>query len=322
MTSMTERLVACPICAGGVFKTLPTPGHWAGTQVFGRYRAQFQVVRCRRCGFVFTNPRPAGPLLDEYYAGVTYEFSTAFWREKSAKNVLDHLATFCRPAESRLLDFGCGAGYFLETARQRGWKAPAGFEVGQLAIQTCQQKGLEVTGSVAWLKGQGGFEVITLNHVLEHVADTGGLFVLLRDLLRPGGHIYVEVPNVASLRARLSLPFCSRWLGFDERYRAFPSHLCYFTKSTLTRCLELHGFKPLSITTAGLGIEELFFRTDEGPRASNDFAQGTINKERSPVGVDGATGRGLSRRFKDLVKGTFKALGIGENLMAVAVRGG
>jgi 2-polyprenyl-3-methyl-5-hydroxy-6-metoxy-1,4-benzoquinol methylase len=104
----------------------------------------------------------------------------------------------------RLLDFGCGGGYFLRYAVNAGWSA-MGFDVGKAAIETCRTNQLLATSQLSDLE-PASFDVILLNHVLEHIEEPAELMRSLCTLLGPQGKIFIEVPNVRSLRARLSYP--------------------------------------------------------------------------------------------------------------------
>jgi hypothetical protein len=101
-------------------------------------------------------------------------------------------------------------------------------------------------------------------------------------------------------------PVFTDWLGFDERYRAFPIHLSYFTERTLLRLLEKHGFTVERITTTGLGLDRLIFQRDER-KVGNSF------RNRAP------SVRGRMRRFViDASKKLFFGLRMGENLLMIA----
>jgi 2-polyprenyl-3-methyl-5-hydroxy-6-metoxy-1,4-benzoquinol methylase len=101
-----------------------------------------------------------------------------------------------------LLDYGAGGGSFLLDARSRGWDV-RGFEPGRRGVQTCCGAGLDVTDDLSELPS-GAFGVVTMHHVLEHIADPAVALRDVRRLLAPGGRLFVEVPNARSLRARLS----------------------------------------------------------------------------------------------------------------------
>jgi 2-polyprenyl-3-methyl-5-hydroxy-6-metoxy-1,4-benzoquinol methylase len=317
MTEMVEKLAACPVCRGMSFTHLATPINWArGSTVFEPYREQLALVRCKKCKFIFTNPRPAPALLDQFYSGETYDchqyVASDYWEEKAAASRLRFLAPFCKRDAGRLLDFGCGNGYFLRVARALGWKDPVGFDIGQHAVATCQEQGLTVTDRIDWLKEQGGFDLITLNHVFEHVSDLGSLLGLFKTLLRPCGTLFIEVPNAKSLRAGLSAPFFVKHCRFDERFRAFPTHPYYFAKDTLRHHLEQHGFTVHASTTEGVGWGELI-RRKQAPAQPVGRA--------SPLEPQPQGGWNPSRTLKAFAKGSCRVLSLGENLRVVARAG-
>jgi SAM-dependent methyltransferase len=198
----------------------------------------------------------------------------------------------------RLLDFGCGAGDFLAHAGEAGWEA-VGYEPGVRGREACLAQGLKIVGRLEELQ-PGEFHVITLNHVFEHLANHGATLNTLRDLLAPGGHVYLEVPNARSLRARLSFPLLSQRFGFDERYRAFPIHLTYFDGWTLPRLLERYDFQVEVVATNGFGFDELLVRPERMRRNAPAARIGTPR----PL-------RGLLHR---LARGIILDRGLGENL--------
>ena len=169
-----------------------------------------------------------------------------------------------------------------------------------------------------------------MSHVLEHVPDVLAYLAQLRARLAPGGWLCLEVPNRGSLRARLS----PRWvtsLGADERHRAFPIHLWYFTQDTLTRALTASGFAVALSTTSGLGVDALAprwlaARVGLGlrPQPSARDAGGGEGDAGGGEGDAGlaAAGQGRATTARQRVRGALKrryfdAL-LGENLLVVA----
>jgi SAM-dependent methyltransferase len=82
---------------------------------------------------------------------------------------------------------------------------------------------------------EGGFEVLTLWHVLEHLPNPAAVLQRVRALLRPGGWLFVSLPRFDSLQASI---FRSHWYAFDD----VPRHLYHFSKSSLDRLLREAGF--------------------------------------------------------------------------------
>jgi SAM-dependent methyltransferase len=207
------------------------------------------------------------------------------------------------PNARRVLDFGCGGGLLLRSARERGLDA-VGYDVGERALRTCTEQGLKVTDRLEDLQ-DGEFDAIVLHHVFEHLDRPGNVLKGVARLLAPRGSMFIEVPNAASLRARLSHPVLSRYFHFDERYRAFPIHLSYFSARSLKRLLERHGFRVNRVATYGLGIDELIVSSSASDEA---YGAATLAKYRG----------GIVRPAREFVKRKLYGAGLGENLLVVA----
>jgi SAM-dependent methyltransferase len=151
---------------------------------------------------------------------------------------------------NRLLDFGCGAGFFLEEARSRGWQTH-GTEYSGWALEVTRAKGLDVAEAPISREtyDRGFFDVITAFEVFEHVRDPMAEAELLAHALRPGGLLYCTTPNFNALSRRLLGP---RWNVID-----YPEHLCYFTPATLRSWLGRCGFVPESVGSSGVSLSRL-----------------------------------------------------------------
>jgi SAM-dependent methyltransferase len=315
-------LSACPVCNAGELRRRAAPYMWIGEDVFGRYRGAFGVSECAACGFEFVNPRPTDAALEAFYGGDDYgchDPATSDTSNARVSHVLD-VAAAHTPGR-RLLDYGCGAGLLLRCAEAAGWRA-TGYDVGGAAIASCRRQGLTVTSDVAELPA-GGFDAIVVHHVLEHVTDAAGTLEMLRDRLAPGGCLVIECPNVGSLRARMSYPTLSRYARFDERYRAFPIHLSYFTPRTLSELLARHGFAVERTATLGYGVDELLRDPSwSTPGASPATVTATPSEAapRTPRTPRTRRRTPLRRLAGQVLKRLILDTGLGENVMVVARR--
>ncbi len=303
-----DALASCPMCGAAAHRPLPVPGHWIGGDAFAGLRGAIGLSRCRECSLVFTNPRPADRELNAFYGGNAYVcHDTAGSTAAQAKSdlILSRAADLL-PAEAprSLLDYGAGGGDFLLHARSRGWNVQ-GFEPGRRGLETCRKLGLEVVASPEALPA-GKFGLVTLHHVLEHIARPASALREIRRLLAPGGRLLVEVPNVASLRARLATPLLSRTCGIDERYRAFPIHLMYYTDGALRETLARSGWEVEETFTMGLGLDEFFTRPVPDPRPADRPVKAAPGRARA------------GRRLRHLVRDAILGMGLGENLVAIA----
>jgi SAM-dependent methyltransferase len=162
----------------------------------------------------------------------------AAWLLPARRAVVDaEMRHLPRPwAGARLLDVGCGNGAFLDRARRAGWDA-MGVDPDPVAVQAARCRGLNVQrGGIECLDaGTPPFDVITLNHVIEHVHDPVALLRGCRSLLRPGGRLWLQTPNLEAQGHRL---YGRHWRHLDP-----PRHLVLFTPTSLRRALGQAGFE-------------------------------------------------------------------------------
>jgi 2-polyprenyl-3-methyl-5-hydroxy-6-metoxy-1,4-benzoquinol methylase len=143
-------------------------------------------------------------------------------------------------AGQRVLDVGCGNGAFLLKAREAGWQV-MGVDPDPDAVATARQKGLEVRlGSVEAFAGEAGlFDAITFSHVIEHAHDPKSVLADAYRLLKPGGKLYLDTPNIDSRGSRI---FGRHWRGIET-----PRHLVLFSLSGLQQLLQQCGFSVIEL---------------------------------------------------------------------------
>lgn len=267
----TDSWGACPLCWSTELDALPRPRRTVGGMFTGAADdRRLGLARCARCGFELVEPRPDHAALEAFYRGRDYtahEPVDDAAATRRARIQLDTIEKAMGPIRgSAILDIGCGGGQFLELARERG-AVPCGLDVASHAMAACARRGIEAHERADALEGRR-FDGVVMSHVLEHVASVRDALSscarFVRRAPRGGrGWVCIEVPNVESLRARLSTPLTRDRLGADERHRAFPIHLSYFSPRTLRRALESAGFEVVRLRTAGSGttpVKRLFHR--------------------------------------------------------------
>ena len=231
-------MVVCEICGRSETKTL--------ISIQG-----FDVGKCRHCGLVYVaNPVDESELTElytkEYYLeleGVEYSSDSTnlnlrrlFWFNRQRLDLMEKIKE-----PGRLLDVGCGPGFFLASAQKRGWEV-TGLDISikaeafakrrfHLDIAVCQLEQAEFPGK--------SFDLITMWHVLEHMPHPRVTLRKAYELLKPDGLLLVQVPNVNSLPARMKRARFSEFSG--PKF-----HRYYFSLTSLTRLLRLAGFKNLS----------------------------------------------------------------------------
>lgn len=136
---------------------------------------------------------------------------------------------------AKLLDIGCGNGSFLSLARTCGWEV-VGLDPDLKAVANAGKQGLTVyQGGIEYFDGKTElFDVITLNHVIEHVHDPVKVLKVCHALLKPGGQLWLATPNIDSFgHAR----FHKNWRGLET-----PRHLVLFNRQSLCQAIVSAGF--------------------------------------------------------------------------------
>jgi len=229
-----EEVIGCSLCGETRMQPLFTP---AGKN--GRWR--YHVVRCPTCSFLYRHPGIRPERLGELYAGNYDRFLTGRYarkRQRRYQAIMDGFGDrFSDGRGRRLLDFGCGAGLFLELAHERGFDG-YGVDLSPESIERARER---PGGRNAYFGAPydvpeiaaGGFDVICLWSVMAHLPQPVEDLRMLRSLLAPGGTILILTVNANSLRLKAN---GEGWNGFT------PNHLKFFSPSTLPRALALAGF--------------------------------------------------------------------------------
>ena len=135
-----------------------------------------------------------------------------------------------------LLEVGCSTGAALSAYRELGWKVRGVEFHPDASLFARERLGLDVsTGTLAQARlPDEAFDVAILTHVLEHLPDPLETLRELRRTLKPGGSLYLAVPNLSALEPRVF----GRHFAWE-----IPRHLYYFTPKTLGALLDKAGFE-------------------------------------------------------------------------------
>lgn len=153
------------------------------------------------------------------------------------KNQIDFGFRFVpRPmGQRKLLDFGCGNGQFLKMAEKCGY-VPYGMDFDEHAISKARKYFDKVyCGDIEEIDGGLEFDVITVSHVIEHLYNPNFYIEQFFKLLKPGGFLYMETPNLDSIGHGY---FGESWRGLEP-----PRHIQVFNTESLADCLSRAGFR-------------------------------------------------------------------------------
>jgi SAM-dependent methyltransferase len=211
------------------------------TKDFGR--ALSDIGRCGSCGHMQLMVMPSDVVLGEVYgaAADTDYVDEEQGQRLTADRVLARLEGQVLPG--RLLDLGCWVGFLLSEAERRGWRATGVEPSAWASSYAREQLGLEVRTEdlLTAALPAGAFDAVVLGDVIEHLPDPAAGLDRVARLLAPDGVLLMLLPDAGSRVARL---LGRRW------WSVLPTHVQYFTRSSMTTLLERNGWTVLEITTA------------------------------------------------------------------------
>jgi 2-polyprenyl-3-methyl-5-hydroxy-6-metoxy-1,4-benzoquinol methylase len=192
--------------------------------------------------------------------------------------------------KGRAFDLGCGGGEWLEMAREAGWEV-AGSDPDPLARARAAARGIEVRESIeAWDDQPESFDVVTMSHVIEHVHDPLATLASANRLLKPGGMLFVDTPNIEAIGHDR---YGKDWRGLET-----PRHLVIFNRASLVEALRRSGFVNIryrmrsqpfvGMSLASRRIAAGVDPYDERPRTNLAPAPGILDRIRAAISRRGA----------------------------------
>lgn len=245
-----------------------------------------KIVRCRACDLVYVNPTFDETHYKRVYASAEYqdivrdlgikshEYRTRRFGQERVRLMADHLPGVTAPT---YLDVGCSTGFVVEAARDAGWRA-VGIDLNPSAIEFGRARDLDVR-AVAVEEAEfeaGTFDAVSLFDVLEHLLDPLRTLRACTRLLRPGGIVFLYVPNYDSASRLL--------MGKDAHFIWPTHHLNYYTPATMRDLMAREGLETVYLATEGLDVVDYLWyrrevqgRGDDGVEDIADLLQFFIN---------------------------------------------
>lgn len=241
-----EDVTQCPVC-----------GHADNEFMLSRFGQD--IMRCPQCTHRYSTPR------------VTFETANKLYMDdKTASDIytqpmqveideikyqygIDLIDKLGPPERSKIMDLGCGSGVFLRVAEANGWGECVGIDINErYADIYAQTKGVQFINSsfedLDIARVGSDYDVIAMWSVLEHLYNVHDILDKLHAIIKPGGLFFILVPNVESLATRL----------MRERSPTFSwKHLAHFSPKSLTKLVEMHGFKNIFHETVITEIDNI-----------------------------------------------------------------
>ncbi len=234
--------------------------HYSGDWEAGLNGAAFELMKCRSCNMKWhrhiLDDEGLYTLYGEWAdAGQARRFEAAHAPDKHDRTAqlaqmaklilrLRHLTGNDRAAP-RLMDFGCGDGDLLRVARTFGMNA-TGVDMSASRSEAARREGLVIHPDLETLDKteQAPFDAIVMSQVLEHLAEPDAFLGSMRARLRPGGILFVAVPDTEGVEVPRN---------FHEFTLVQPvEHINAFTPSSLRAIAARHGLTPVRRPSAFL----------------------------------------------------------------------
>ena len=226
-------------------------------KVILEWKLGYQLFQCDYCGAVSPNIEKENEKQhidsvynrDEYCEKMVREIHAQYEYRKSQfgndryEYIISKLGL--DPKKIKVLDVGCGAGYFLSVLKDNN-VCYKGIEVASHLVEYCQDKGLNVSSNELSEELDGEYDVITIFDVLEHLSNPISTLNTIREKLKCGGHCIAFTPNIKSVGYEL--------MGSDQNTLLPFEHLCFFNKKSLDYLSKVVGLSLCSIETFGLDI--------------------------------------------------------------------
>ncbi len=206
----------------------------------------YDVVACRKCGFVYADNTPSQKQYDQYYENsskYTYNKNVpkgllALYQDlyPIAKDMIDQRAS--RKDTSQILDVGCSIGTFLHMLKQGGYRNVYGVEPSQDCSRLAKELyNIDVfPGRLSEYTTSRQFDFIIMTGVLEHISDFTSVLPSVAGLLKEDGILMTAVPDAANFSSDPLSPF-------DE---FSIEHINYFTRRSLGNLMNKFRLKLFS----------------------------------------------------------------------------
>ena len=257
------------------------------------------LTKCKKCNFTFSKKSPTENELLNHYNNYGRSDYLSPITIKRYNELLDNFEMYKKT--NKILDVGCGIGYFLFEAKKRGWRV-YGTEYTDSAVRICKEKGILINKGKLDINNYQleSFDIITSFEVIEHINNPLEEISNFKNLLRLGGLAYVTTPNFNSLSRHI--------LKSKYNVITYPEHLSYYSPRTLKKLFKKTGFKNKKIKTTGISLTR--YKTSSG-KSNQKFISDVSDDEKIRTKIESNSYLKKVIIFLNFILSVF---GIGDNL--------
>jgi 2-polyprenyl-3-methyl-5-hydroxy-6-metoxy-1,4-benzoquinol methylase len=236
MTESNQKTSECIFCGSSQFTKFCST-----VDIFQNY---YEIRHCNECRAYYLSPSPSGEQLAKAYDVSYYGTNETKFKAGLIERVLDGFRkqrgrkiARILPPHARVLDIGCGNGNFLEFLSTINDFELHGIERDKTAAARARLKTgmtIKTTPLEAGNYPNQYFDAITMFHVFEHLTNPAETLLIIDQILKPCGILYISFPNIDSLQALL---FKGKWLHLDP-----PRHLLFFKPKDFIAIMKEKNF--------------------------------------------------------------------------------
>ena len=226
----------------------------------------FKILECKNCNFIHATPQPSSQFLKKFYEKKYYQLrkpnyfayqkKSGEWWKKIFKSRLILFEKYLK-RKGRILDVGCGAGFFLNEAKKRGWDV-YGIEPSKFAAEFAKKTfNLKIIhGNYENLENYFNkkFDVIYSHGVLEHISNPNAYFKKIKFFLKKKGLIFSSTANdfnflqMLYMVGKKNFENC-KTLKVNPWFLVPPEHINYFNHTSIKKLYQRSNLKILNQTS-------------------------------------------------------------------------
>ncbi len=240
---------------------------------------EFEIIECKDCKLLFTSPCPTPDIIGNYYKSEDY-----LSHNENKKGLIPmiyncvkkiniknkyNITVKNQSSEINILDIGCGVGDFLFYAKQKGCSV-MGIEPDEKARKIAEKKLETKILSPNDLENlpDNSFDIITMWHVLEHVADLKTEIYHIERILKKDGKLILALPNYKSFDAEY---YKDKWAAYD-----IPRHLMHFSQESIRNIFNTTKLKLIDTERLKWDSYYISMLSEKYRNNKNSFINGMI----------------------------------------------
>ncbi|MDD4900672.1 MAG: class I SAM-dependent methyltransferase [Patescibacteria group bacterium] len=209
------------------------------------------VYQCAVCGQLFS-AYGGDQYYDGYFGNGVIGYDNFWWNEAHQKMYDDFCSKYIAGKSGKLLDVGCGLGFFVKkVSHYQGWEA-FGYEISKAAVNFAQTE-LKLNNIFSGKVEEADFpknyfDIVTLWDVVEHLPSPDVMLNYINLVLHDDGILFIHTPNAKVQLFKARIKKLIYGMKPKIHYLEARDHLNIYTTKTLPMILRRNNFQSVSFT--------------------------------------------------------------------------